>query len=225
MRIAGFTGLSLSDFPGRVSALVFTRGCNYRCPFCHNRQILDSGVGTDLPEEDILDFLKCRRNFLDGVVITGGEPCIQEGLIDFCRLVKSLGVALKLDTNGSRPEILLALLSERLLDYVAMDIKAPLRKYESLCGKAVDTGAIRQSMKLLTRSPTKTEFRTTVVPTLLDKEDIFAIGELIQGQAPHYLQRYIRHHRVTKPMLNGSSPDIHSVQATLNERFGQTYVR
>jgi pyruvate formate lyase activating enzyme len=228
MRIAGLTELSLSDFPGRVAAVAFTRGCNYSCSFCHNRQILDVDGEASDNEEDIFRFLKRRRGFIDGLVITGGEPCIQQGLVDFCRKVKALGVAVKLDTNGSRPDVLSALFAEKLLDYVAMDIKAPFDKYDALCGKAVDKQAVRRSMELLINSRTKIEFRTTIVPRLLDEKDILKIGKSINGRAPHYLQRYVEQKEPGAPtgeIEALSSLDINSLQINLNERFGQTYVR
>lgn len=223
MRIAGFNKFSLSDFPGKVAAVVFTHGCNYNCPYCHNRQILNVGDEAVDNADSILEFLSKRRGFIDGLVITGGEPCIQQGLVDFCRKAKAMDVALKLDTNGSRPDVFEMLLDEGLLDYLAMDIKAPFQKYDAVCGKAVDKQAVLRSMERLLRSSTPMEFRTTAVPTLLDEDDILEIGEVIHGRAKHYLQKYKPVGGAERPSM--CSLNIQSVQAELYERFGQTHVR
>jgi len=193
MQIAHVLPTTLVDYPDRVAALVFTPGCSFRCPFCHNSElVLPERIAALplIPENDLVYFLRERAGFLDAVVITGGEPTLQSSLSAVMQRVKRLGLLVKLDTNGSRPEVLEALLDERLLDYVAMDIKAPLERYRELCGTTVDLGAIRRSIDLIkTRAPDY-EFRTTAAPTLT-QDDIRAIAGLIDGAKRYILQPFV----------------------------------
>ncbi|NQU23871.1 MAG: anaerobic ribonucleoside-triphosphate reductase activating protein [Candidatus Nealsonbacteria bacterium] len=162
MIIGGFQPFTLSDFPGHVAAIVFTQGCNWRCPYCHNRSLLKTRRPEQelIPETHVFDILHRRRNELDGLVITGGEPTIQEDLPRFIHKVHRMGLAIKLDTNGSRPGVIGRLLEEGLLDYIAMDIKAPLDRYESVVGHPVDIGSIQTSIELVKNSGVPHEFRT-----------------------------------------------------------------
>lgn len=189
MRFGGFQPFTLTDFPGRVAAIAFTRGCNFRCPWCHNGDLLGPAcngkdpsreqVEADQGDEQVLAFLHARRRRLDGLVLTGGEPTIQPDLGHFIARVKDFGLQVKLDTNGARPDVLQPLLAEGLLDFVAMDVKAPLEKYETLAGCPVDTGAITRSMDLIARSGVEHLFRTTRVIPMLAEHDIAAIRALI----------------------------------------------
>ena len=165
MIIGGFQPFTLSDFTGHVAAIVFTQGCNWRCSYCHNRSLLKlkRPVQDLLPEKYVLDFLLRRCNDLDGLVITGGEPTIQEDLPRFIRKVRQMGLAVKLDTNGSRPDVLRALLEEGLLDYVAMDIKAPLDQYESITRRPVNVEALQTSIDLIKNSGVPHELRTPLI--------------------------------------------------------------
>jgi pyruvate formate lyase activating enzyme len=165
MIIGGFQPFTLSDFPGHVAAIVFTQGCNWRCSYCHNRSLLKlkRPVQDLVPETYVLDFLLQRCNNLDGLVITGGEPTIQEDLPRFIRKVRHLGLLIKLDTNGSRPEVIRHLLDEQLLDYIAMDIKAPFEEYESITRRSVNTDALQTSIDLIKNSGVPYEFRTPLV--------------------------------------------------------------
>ena len=198
MKFAGLLKQSLVDYPGKIAAVLFTRGCNLRCPFCHNPHLLikpgRNGNGTGLREEDVLDFLQERRGFLDALVISGGEPSLHPGLPLFLRKVKELKYLVKLDTNGSNPVMLAQMLQEGLLDYVAMDIKAPLelKPYQEACGKlsSEDFFNIRSSVRLLRQAPIIVEFRTTVVPCLHSPEDIKAIARYIKGAPLYTLQRF-----------------------------------
>jgi len=160
--IGGFQPFTLSDFPGHVAAIVFTQGCNWRCPYCHNRSLLKTRRPEQelIPETHVFDILHRRRNELDGLVITGGEPTIQEDLPRFIHKVHRMGLAIKLDTNGSRPGVIGRFLEEGLLDYIAMDIKAPLDRYESVVGHPVDIGSIQTSIELVKNSGVPHEFRT-----------------------------------------------------------------
>jgi len=167
MIIGGFQPFTLSDFPGHVAAIVFTQGCNWRCPYCHNRSLLKKRRPQQelIPETHVFDILHRRRNELDGLVITGGEPTIQEDLPRFIRKVRSLGLTIKLDTNGSRPDVIRQLLEEGLLDYIAMDIKAPLDQYESVVCRSVDIDALQASVELIKNSGVPHQFRT---PSILE---------------------------------------------------------
>lgn len=163
MKIGGFVKSSLVDYPGKVAAVIFTQGCNFRCPYCHNPQLVFPELFTnEIPFESVWAFLKERRGLLDGVVFCGGEPTLQDDLSEIVRKVRSLGYVVKLDTNGSNPDVLAEVLP--CLDYVAMDIKAPLDKYSSVCGVAVDDHEIRRSMLLIRASGIAYEFRTTFHP-------------------------------------------------------------
>ncbi|MCK4539369.1 MAG: anaerobic ribonucleoside-triphosphate reductase activating protein [Candidatus Krumholzibacteria bacterium] len=203
MLIGGFQKFTLSDFPGRSAAIVFTRGCNFRCPWCHNHELIDPFI-RNLPGESsppdalsIIRFLEKRVDLLDGVVITGGEPTIQEGLQAFLRTVKALGYMVKLDTNGSRPEVLVDIIDEGLVDYFAMDIKAPFEKYDILAGKRVDLDSIRRSIELLAGSGIQHEFRTTHVPDLLSESDILDLSSLVPPGSKWKVQKYRDHQKKT----------------------------
>jgi pyruvate formate lyase activating enzyme len=196
MNIGGFLPLSLSDYPGRVAAVVFTQGCNFRCPFCHNGDLIPRvrSAGKSLSEEDVLRRLEARRRQLDGVVVSGGEPTLQDDLLQFVQALKRLGYLVKLDTNGSRPGVLAALLREAIVDYVAMDVKAPLDGYSRLAGVEVQPGVIQASIELLAGSGIEHEFRTTVVGPLLDDEDMGAIRTLIPAGSTYRLQPFRPEH-------------------------------
>lgn len=192
MRIGGFQPFTLSDFPGRAAAIVFTQGCNFRCPFCHNRFLWPQT--TSVPPAHtatwILEFMTQRKDLDLGVVVTGGEPTLQADLPDFLQDLKRLGIAVKLDTNGSQPEILAGLFDNNLVDYMAMDIKAPLEKYDLLCGLAVDTESICRSIDIITGSGIPHHFRTTFYPQLLTAEDMMILRSVIPSSAKHITQAY-----------------------------------
>lgn len=191
MKICGFNKTTLLDYPGCVAATIFLGGCNFRCPFCHNGDlVLKSGQMTGYEEKEVLAFLKKRRNVLEGVCITGGEPTLHAELPEFISKIKELGYLVKLDTNGSNPEMLKSLVKEKLIDYVAMDVKAPLTKYEKACGVAVDVEKIKQSVEFLKQGEIPYEFRTTVVKELHTGEDILEIGRYLRGASKYFLQSY-----------------------------------
>lgn len=185
MRIGGLHKTTLLDFPGKIGALVFTRGCNFRCPYCHNAHLLREGPC--LPPEEVLDFLRRRRGVLQGVVVSGGEPTLHPvGLEAFCAAAKSLGYAVKLDTNGSRPAVLRALLAGGLLDYVAMDVKTRPAHYPAALENAGDN--VLESISLLRRSGTAHEFRVACAAPLVTAESFAGIMEAVGTHAPLYLQ-------------------------------------
>lgn len=192
MLIGGLQKLTLIDFPGKIAATVFTVGCNFFCPYCHNPDLVEPSkirVSVKFKEDEILRFLEIRKNILEGVCITGGEPTIQGDLPDFIKRIKDLGLAVKLDTNGTNPDMLEKLLVENLLDYIAMDIKAPLEKYKEVVGRNVRLEDIQRSSELA-RLLADYEFRTTVLPVLHSREDILSIGRWLQGSKKYYLQQF-----------------------------------
>lgn len=196
MIIGGLQKTSLLDFPEKIAAIVFTVGCNFRCGYCHNPELINGGAKI----EEVFEFLKTRQGKLDGVVITGGEPCLQKDLPEFIKQVKELGFAVKLDTNGSFPEMLEKVLPD--LDYVAMDIKAPLEKYSQIVNVDVDTSKILKSIEILKNGGVDYEFRTTVVKSQLSYEDFEKIGQLIQGAPRYYLQKFVASKILDKGLEN-----------------------
>jgi len=191
MRIAGVQKFSLIDYPGKLSAVIFTQGCNFRCPFCHNPElVLPEQYGTLQAADSLSQLFAKRRRQLDGIVITGGEPTLQEDLVDFIRDIKKMDYLVKLDTNGSRPLILNELYREKLIDFVAMDIKAPLAKYPSVCGVEVRLDDIRNSIEIIKNSGVPYMFRTTVVKRFLNIHDLLEIQNLAGNQGHYHLQNF-----------------------------------
>jgi pyruvate formate lyase activating enzyme len=220
MNIAGLVKTSFVDYPGKIVAVIFTQGCNFNCYYCHNRQLIpwDSSE-TQLDEEKILEFLSQRKNFLEGVAITGGEPTLQEDLSSFLYKLKLLGYSVKLDTNGSHPEVIKNLLHQNLLDYVAMDIKAPQNLYDKICQTKVTLRKIIESIDLLKNSQLPYEFRTTWAPGLT-KEDIETILKSIPPASTFYLQKY------RKPFLSGEPvPDNHRIAIELAQTYPNCRLR
>lgn len=202
MRIGGMVPFSLCDFPGRPAAVVFAQGCNLRCPFCHNGSLipLDPPAGHLLPESDVLAFLGARRGQLEGVVVSGGEPTIQSEVLAFVRDAKALGYTVKLDTNGTRPDAVSLLIRSGFVDFVAMDIKAPIRAYDRLTGVRAPVDAVKESVNIIARSGLPHEFRTTMVMALLSSEDVTAIREMVPAGSSHRLQGFQPEHALC-PML------------------------
>ena len=193
MLILGLNKTTLLDYPGCVAATIFTGGCNFRCPFCHNRGlVVNPPTGQAVSEEEIFTFLQKRKNVLKGVCITGGEPTLQGDLPEFIVKVRKMGYRVKLDTNGYKPEILKGLMEEGLLDYVAMDIKNCPDKYEMTIGigESFDFHKVEESVDLLLSGKVEYEFRTTVVRELHLPEDIAGIGQWIKGCRAYYLQKF-----------------------------------
>lgn len=182
MKIGGLIKFTLIDYPGRVAAVVFTQGCNFRCRYCHNPELVYPQLFQEpIAQEEVLAFLRHRQGTLDGVVVTGGEPTLQPDLLDFLSEIKQLGYSVKLDTNGARPDVLRQVLEKNLADYVAMDIKAPLPKYPLITSVPCNEADLRQSMDLLRHSGIAHEFRTTYDTTVLTDEDIQTITDWVQG--------------------------------------------
>ena len=193
MILKGIQKTTLLDFPTKVACTVFTAGCNFRCPFCHNASlVLGADNSGSVNIDELFEYLVKRRNILDGVCITGGEPLLQKDIAEFIAKIKELGYAVKLDTNGSRPEILRELIDASLLDYVAMDIKGSPDKYDTICGtengKFIDE--INKSVSILLEGKVDFEFRTTVVRELHEKDDFHDIGKWISGAKKYFLQQF-----------------------------------
>ncbi len=195
MTLGGLQKLTLIDYPGKLAATVFTVGCNFSCPFCHNPELVDGQKIKRQPrvsEKDFFKFLTSRQGKLEGVCITGGEPTIQPDLADFIRQIKALGFLVKLDTNGTNPNLVEKLLAEKLVDYIAMDIKTALEKYKEVVGRQVSLANIQRSVELTRQAPDY-EFRTTVLPALHTEKDILSIGRWLQGTKKYYLQQFRPH--------------------------------
>ncbi len=191
MKIHGLQKMTLLDFPGRVACTVFLGGCDFRCPFCHNYELVDGTAQPLMDESELLAFLEKRKGLLDGVAITGGEPCLHRDLPDLLEKIRSLGFGVKLDTNGCHPALLRTMLERRLVDYVAMDVKNSPSKYAAACGMdTVDLAPIRESIALLMDMAPDYEFRTTVVKELHDALDFSGIGEMIRGAKRYFLQAF-----------------------------------
>ena len=192
MLIGGFQKSSLVDYPGKVCAIIFTQGCNYRCPYCHNPELVKPELfEKPIPEEEIFSFLKSRKGKLDAVEITGGEPTLQKDLLEFIKKIKDMGFLVKLDSNGTNPEIVKKAIKEKMVDYLAMDIKAPLEKYSKIVRVDVDTEKIKRSIHMIMESGIDYEFRTTLVKSLLSEDDIIGIGKEINGAENYFLQRFV----------------------------------
>jgi len=190
MRIGGLQRCSLIDFPGQVAAIIFTIGCNFRCPYCHNPELVDE-TADEIPAAEVFAFLRTRIGKLDGVTITGGEPTMHDDLITFIKEIKEMGFKVKLDSNGTNPAMLKEIEDEGLVDYLAMDIKAPFSDYASGIGRPVDVNKIKESVRLIMTGSIPYEFRTTVVKALLSPEDIINIGKDIKGAKKYYLQKFV----------------------------------
>ena len=189
VEIRGLKKTSLVDYPPNIACTIFLGGCNFRCGFCHNPEIVLNRAEI-IKENDFFEFLEERKNILDAVCVTGGEPTIHKYLPEFLMKIKNKGLKIKLDTNGTNPEMLTNIIDNKLVDYVAMDIKGNLEDYEKICACKVDTEAIKKSIEQVKRM-FDYEFRLTVVPGFIDKEGIKKIGELLKGSKRMYLQQFV----------------------------------
>ena len=200
MKFSGFIKNSFVDYPNYISAVVFTFGCNFNCWYCHNRRIIEDKSSEVISEEAVLNFLAKRKGFIDGLVISGGEPTLNAELESFIRKVKELGFKVKLDTNGTNPDVVEKLLNDNLLDFVAMDVKTSKENYNKLVGREVDFEKIVKTIELLKNSNIDYEFRTTFAPdvSLLDTEEI---GKLICGAKAYAIQKYNPPEFLDKPYI------------------------
>ena len=209
MVICGIQKLTLLDYPGKVACTIFTGGCNFRCPFCHNADLVTGKPEVTVTGEEIFRFLRKRQGLLDGVCISGGEPLLQPDLEDFIRGVRSLGYSVKLDTNGSMPDKLESLAEKGLLDYVAMDLKnAPEHYGRTIGAETYDVGNIDRSIRFLMGGEIPYEFRTTVVRELHQRADFEAMGKWIEGANQYFLQQFVDSGHVLAPGLHAYDKKI-----------------
>lgn len=191
VEIKGMEKASLLDYPGKVCAVVFLADCNFRCPFCQNPDLINRPDQLpNMPEQELFRLLKARGKWLDAVCISGGEPCLHKGLPAFAKRVKEKGFLVKLDTNGSNPRMIKHMLDGKLVDYIAMDIKGPLDKYAEIAGVPVDFRKLEQSIELIRNSGIDHEFRTTVLPKLLNEQDMIKIGKWLKGSRLYAIQQF-----------------------------------
>jgi pyruvate formate lyase activating enzyme len=189
MKIGGLQKTSLLDFPDTISAIIWTVGCNFYCPFCYNKDLVLGRVKY-IPEKEVFVFLEKRKGMLEGLVISGGEPLMQNDIVDFAEKVKKLSYLIKIDTNGMYPEKLKELIDKKFVDYIAMDIKAPKEKYDRLSGVKTNIKKIEKSIEIIKNSSVDYEFKTTFAPELLNKEDIINISKWLKGSKQFYLQQF-----------------------------------
>lgn len=189
MRIAGFVKTSMVDYPGNIVSTIFLSGCNFRCPYCHNPDLVNKEQ-SHFSEQEVFDHLKMRIGLIDGVCVSGGEPTIHSDLVDFLKRIKSLGLLVKLDTNGSNPEMLRKILDKKLVDYIAMDIKAAFDKYSEACGVPIDMEKISKSIAMIKSSNVEHEFRTTMVPKYVSQDDFEKVCRSLKGAHRFYIQQF-----------------------------------
>ena len=227
--IGGLQKVSLLDYPGKIAAIVFTQGCNFKCGYCHNPELnkLD-GQRPAYTVPAFFEFLKMRQGKLDGVVITGGETCIQKDLKKFIAKIKEQGFLVKLDTNGSKPDILKELIKDNLLDYIAMDIKGPLNKYCHITKSDIASEAIKQSVEIIMKSGVDYEFRTTAIKGQLNTKDFKQIGDLICGAKRYYLQKFVPSKTLDEKFLNEKTftdDEFKDIVKSLKEKIKLVCVR
>ena len=208
MLIGGLQKTTLIDYPGKIAATVFLIGCNFRCPFCYSSELVLPEKIKNQPEfseKDFFKFLKSRKELLESVVICGGEPTINKDLPDFIKKIKKMGFLVKIDTNGSNPQMLKILIDQKLIDYVAMDIKGPKQKYDEFTGKKVNIRKIQKSIDILKEGRIDYEFRSTIVPSLHTRGDILNMAKWIKGAKKYYLQNF-RPEKTIEPLFEKTKP-------------------
>lgn len=230
MRIGGFQKLTLIDYPAKIAVTVFTVGCSFRCPFCHNPELV---IRSQFPapnnmEEEFFAHLKKRKGKIEGVCITGGEPTIQPDIIEFIKKIKEMGYLVKLDSNGTRPDVLRRIIKDKLVDYIAMDIKHCPKKYNLATGLTTDIARIKLSVNLIMQSGIPYEFRTTVVPGIHEVDDFGKIAKWLKGAKLYCLQEY-REFKILNPKLRkktiGREMDLELIKKNIRGNFGKIIVR
>lgn len=228
MLIHGFQTLTLVDFPERVAAILFTGCCDFRCPYCQNASlVLHPELEGVYSDEEVFTYLRKRRHMLDGVVMSGGEPTLHKDLPDYLSRIKDLGLEVKLDSNGNRPEVLRNLVEKGLVDYIAMDVKNSLPKYPMTVGlRSMDTSAIRESIGYLLTRPVEYEFRTTVVHEFHDEESFISIADLCAGADAYYLQCFVASgHTIAQGLTPPSPDDLERYRVILSSTIGNVQIR
>ena len=226
MLINGFQKLTLLDYPGEVACMIFTAGCNFSCPYCQNSSLIDEAKEGLIKEDEIFNYLNKRKNVIDGLVISGGEPTIQSGLKEFIIRVKKMQIKIKLDTNGYNPDVLKDLLDNNLIDYVAMDIKDSLDEYTRICAKKINPKLIEKSIDILKKSNIDHEFRTTIIKNFHDMDTIQKILELVGSKNKYYLQNFVLSENVLNKKLVGfEKNELVEIKNKLKEKFPNVEVR
>lgn len=216
MEISGIEKVTLTDYPNHLAAIIFTQGCNYKCPFCQNSSLIKKGKGL-LKECEVLNYLNKRKNILEGLVISGGEPTLQKDLKEFIIKVRKMGLKIKLDTNGNNYSVLEELVNEKLVDYIAMDIKNSLEDYNIVAGVKTNKENIKKSIKLLKKAQVPYEFRTTIVKEFHNLEKIENILKMI-GESPYYLQNFQDSEGVLDKSLHSFTPkELKEIANELNK--------
>lgn len=203
MIINGFQKTTLLDYPDKIACIIFTQGCNFNCPFCHNASLIDIDKKGLIEEKEIFEYLEKRKKVLEAVCITGGEPLLQKDIKEFIKKIKDLDLKVKIDTNGSNPKLLNTLIKEKLIDYVAMDIKNSFEKYNSTSGVKVNTENIKESIKIIEDSEIDYEFRTTLIKEFHTLEDVKEICKLLNKKSKYYIQNFVNSDGVLDKNLNG----------------------
>ena len=227
MVISGFQKLTLVDYPGQTACILFTQGCNFKCPFCHNSGLITGTNQSNIIDEQVIfDYLDKRKGLIDGVCISGGEPLLQKDIELFIRKIKEKGYKVKLDTNGSKPKILKKLIDESLLDYVAMDVKNTFSKYDVTTGISTNINDIKESIEVLKNSNIDYEFRTTIVKELHNFEDIQEILNYIGPNVKFYIQNYRDCDTVLiKGLHEFSDDELQSIEEKLKMKFPNIIIR
>jgi len=232
MEFKGIQKITLIDFPGHIASTLFLSKCNFSCPYCQNPLLVrDDKSLQSIPEKEMIELLNDRKEFIEGICITGGEPTLYgKELKEFIKKIKrELKLKVKLDTNGSNPKILKELIEERLLDYIAMDIKGPIEKYEEIARAKVDRKAVQESIDLIMNSGLEYEFRTTIVPEFFSKEDAIAIGKWLMGAKKYFLQQFNNQTELLDPKFKEKKPyppeKLKELAQLMKPFFGECGVR
>jgi pyruvate formate lyase activating enzyme len=229
MYIGGLQKTSLIDYPDKISCILFTIGCNLRCPYCHNSDlVIDVNETPSISNNYFFDFLSSRRDFLDAVVITGGEPLLQRDIVLFIEKIKSLGFFVKLDTNGTFPHVLKELINNKLVDYIAMDIKTSTDKYEQACGAKVDMEKIEESIETIMNYGGDYEFRTTALPEMQTPDDFIKIGKWLRGAKRYYIQNCSNRNTLDVKFAKASpysDKELKNICGSLHRYFNHCEVR
>jgi pyruvate formate lyase activating enzyme len=226
--IGGLQKTSLVDYPGNIVATIFLQGCNFKCHFCHNPELLSKGTNNNISEEEVLSFLDSKKRLIDGVCITGGEPTIHNDLIDFIKKIKDKGFLVKLDTNGSNPDMVKELIDKKLVDYIAMDVKVKFDNYYVVAGNNINIEKIKKSIELIKESGINYEFRTTLHPSFHTKEDILWIAKYLKGAKKYVLQQFYFKNKIVNPKYKDIDPfseeEIKEIKKEC-DRFLKTEIR
>lgn len=226
MKIAGLQKLTLLDYPGKMACIIFTKGCNFNCDYCQNSELISLDGSDHIDEEELFTFLNKRKNILEGVVITGGEPTIHKDLKDFIYKIKKLGYKVKLDTNGCNPSMLKELIEEKIIDYIAMDIKTTFGDYETVIRKKINIENIKESINLIKKSNIDYEFRTTIIKDIHSIDKIINICKIVGPNKKLYLQNFEQSENVrNKSLKSFTKEELNNIQKMISGKYPNVIVR